>query len=126
MLGAILYPAPVALLIMAHGPHPLSAVLLGATEWISGMGVMMFDIANNSLKAALIPDDLRSRTAGAYNAVNYGARPLGALAGGWLGTMLGLRPTLAIAAAGGVLGCLWLLSSPIPGIAKVPRPEKSA
>ncbi len=126
VLGAILYPAPVALLIMAHGPHPLSAVLLGATEWISGMGVMMFDIANNSLKAALIPDDLRSRTAGAYNAVNYGARPLGALAGGWLGTMLGLRPTLAIAAAGGVLGCLWLLSSPIPGIAKVPRPEKSA
>lgn len=123
VLGAILYPAPVALLVVAHGPHLMSAVLLGATELLSGMGVMMFDIANNSLKAALIPDDLRSRTAGAYNAVNYGIRPLGALTGGWLGTVLGLRPTLAIAAVGGVLGCLWLLSSPIPGVAELPSPS---
>jgi MFS family permease len=124
VLGAIAYPAPVALLVLAHGPHLASAILLGATEWLSGMGVMMFDIANNSLKTALIPDDLRSRTAGAYNAVNYGVRPLGALTGGWLATALGLRPTLAIAAVGGVLGCLFLLTSPIPGVAKVPRPDK--
>jgi hypothetical protein len=33
-----------------------------------------------------------------------------------LGTWLGVRPTLLLAAAGGVLCCLWLLPSPIPRI----------
>jgi MFS family permease len=122
VLGAVLYPAPLVLLAVADGPLWLTAAVLGATEWLSGMGVMLFDIANNSLKTAVIPDGMRSRIAGAYSAINYGSRPLGALAGGWLGTALGLRPTLIIAAVGGALGCLWLLASPIPRIAKVPEP----
>jgi predicted MFS family arabinose efflux permease len=46
--------------------------------------------------------------------INYGARPLGALTGGVLGTWLGLRPTLVLAGVGGALCCLWLLPSPIP------------
>jgi hypothetical protein len=51
---------------------------------------------------------------GAYQAINYGTRPAGALLGGLLGTALGLRPALWIAVAGGVLGCLLLLPSPLP------------
>jgi predicted MFS family arabinose efflux permease len=47
-------------------------------------------------------------------AVNYGTRPLGALAGGFLGTVLGLRPTLWIAAIGGLAGFAVLLPSPLP------------
>jgi predicted MFS family arabinose efflux permease len=52
---------------------------------------------------------------GAFQAVNYGTRPLGALAGGALGTLIGPRPTLWIAAVGGALGFLLLLPSPLPG-----------
>ena len=51
---------------------------------------------------------------GAFQAVNYGTRPVGGLAGGALGTVIGLRPTLWIAAAGGVAGVLWILPSPLP------------
>ena len=50
----------------------------------------------------------------AFQAVNYGTRPLGALAGGLLGTFIGLRPTLWIAAIGGMTGIIWLLPSPLP------------
>jgi predicted MFS family arabinose efflux permease len=57
---------------------------------------------------------MRSRVAGVFGMINYGARPLGAVIGGLLGGWLGLRPTLLIAAVGGVLCCLWLLPSPIP------------
>jgi hypothetical protein len=53
---------------------------------------------------------------GAYSTVNYGIRPLGALAGGALATAFGLRATLVTVAVGGVLSVLWLLPSPIPGI----------
>jgi len=36
--------------------------------------------------------------------------------GGLLGSWIGVRPTLLLAAAGGALCCLWLLPSPIPRI----------
>jgi MFS family permease len=67
-----------------------------------------------SIFAAVIPDEVRSRVAGAFQAVNYGTRPVGALLGGVLGTFIGLRPALWVAAAGGVLGFLVLLPSPLP------------
>jgi AAA domain len=41
--------------------------------------------------AAVIPDRLRSRVTGAFQAVNHGTRPLGAVLGGLLGTTVGLR-----------------------------------
>jgi hypothetical protein len=44
--------------------------------------------------------------AGARWAVNYGMRPVGALAGGALGTLAGVRPMLWIAAAGGIAGAV--------------------
>ena len=58
--------------------------------------------------------DIRSRVSGAFMAMNYGTRPVGALAGGAAGTLLGLHPALWIAAAGGTLGFLCLLPSPMP------------
>ncbi len=53
-------------------------------------------------------------------ALNFGVRPLGALAGGALGGWLGLRPTLWLAAAGGVAGAVLLLPSPLPRMRDLP------
>ncbi len=61
-----------------------------------------------------IPDEVRARVTGAFQAVNYGTRPLGALAAGGLATLIGLRPTLWLTAGGATLGFLWLLPSPLP------------
>ncbi|MFG2725336.1 hypothetical protein [Streptomyces canus] len=58
------------------------AVVLGAAEFLVGLGVMWFDVPLNSLQTAVTPDSLRSRVTGAYSTVNYGIRLLGALAGG--------------------------------------------
>ena len=57
---------------------------------------------------------------GAFQAINYGTRPPGALLGGLLGSVLGLRPALWIAVAGGVVGsCCCCLAAvpvrPLPG-----------
>jgi hypothetical protein len=61
---------------------------------------MILDISIGSIFAAVIPDQLRSRVTGALQAVNYGARPAGSLVAGALGTIIGIRPTLWIAAIG--------------------------
>jgi MFS family permease len=97
---------------------PLTAVLVlhaGAAEFASGFGVMVLDISIGSIFAAVIPDQVRSRVTGAFQAVNYGTRPAGALLGGLLGVVLGLRAALWVAVAGAAAGALLLLPSPVPG-----------
>ncbi|MEU2610418.1 MFS transporter [Micromonospora sp. NPDC007271] len=115
-IGAVIFPASISLVAVAGGPLWARALLVGGAEFLSGVGVMLFDVNLNALNAAVIPNGLRSRISGAYSAVNYGIRPLGALTGGVLGSWLGLRPTLWIAAIGGTLCVLWLLPSPIPAL----------
>jgi MFS family permease len=115
VIGAILFPAPIALAALAAGPVWARLGTLAGAELLSSIGVMLFDVPLNALQTSVIPDGMRSRVAGAFTALNYGIRPLGAVVGGLLGSTLGLRPTLLIAAAGGTLSFLWLLPSPIPG-----------
>ena len=120
LLGCVLFPAPLLLVPLAQGPKPLVLALLFTAEFGSGLGVMILDISAGSIFAALIPDRMRARVAGAYMMVNFGVRPLGALAGGWLGSAIGLRPTLWIATAGALAGALWLLPSPVRRLRELP------
>ena len=114
LAGCVLFTAPLLLVPLARGPLPVVLALLFLAEFGSGFGVMVMDISIGSIFAAVIPDELRSRVSGAFQAVNYGTRPVGGLVGGALGTLIGLRPTLWIATAGGLAGFLWLLPSPVP------------
>ncbi|MFD6275251.1 MFS transporter [Streptomyces sp. NPDC060209] len=124
-VGAVLFPAPIAIAAAADGPFWLRAGALAACEFLSGLGVMLFDVNLNALQTTVIPDGLRSRVAGAYGTINYGVRPIGAVVGGFLATVIGLRATLLIAAVGGVLSLLWLLPSPIPRIRSL-TPDEAA
>jgi MFS family permease len=116
VVGAVLFPAPIAIAAAAGGPLWARAGALAVAEFLSGVGVMLFDVNLNSLQADVIPDGMRSRVAGAYSTINYGLRPVGAVLGGLLATLIGLRATLLIGAVGGALSLLWLLPSPIPRI----------
>jgi MFS family permease len=118
--GCALFTVPLVLVPLAGGPKPLVLATLFVAEFISGFGVMVLDISVGSIFAAVIPDEVRSRVSGAFQAVNYGTRPVGALLGGVLGTLIGLRPALWVAAAGGVVGFLLLLPSPLPAFKMPP------
>jgi len=108
--GCLLYTAPLVLWPLARGAMPLVLAMLFAAEFVSGFGLMVLDITIGVIFAAIIPDRLRSRVTGAFQAVNYGTRPLGAL----LGSVVGLRPALWVATLGGVAGFALLLPTPLP------------
>ena len=121
VLGSFLFPIPLLLVPLAGGPKPLVLALLFLAEFGSGLGVMIFDISIASIFQAVVPDRLRARFSGAYTFVNYGVRPLGSLVGGFLGSTIGLRPTLWLGAVGAILGGLFLLPSPMPHIDALPE-----
>ncbi len=52
--------------------------------------------------------------------VVWGVLPIGALIGGVLGSVLGLRPTLWIGAAGEAVAGVWLLASPMRSMRDFP------
>jgi MFS family permease len=112
-LGAVVFSAPFALMPLASGPTWSRAGVLGLVEFISALGVMCLDIPLNALMTAVTPDGVRSRVTGAFSTVNYGIRPLGAIAGGLVGEWIGIAPTMVVAAVGGSLSFLFLLRSPV-------------
>jgi MFS family permease len=113
VLGAIVFTLPLALVPLAGGPRLTVLGLLFIAEFFSGIGVMVFDISLGSIFASVIPDAVRARVTGAFQAVNYGTRPIGALLAGGLATLVGVRPTLWFAVGGATLSFLWLLPSPV-------------
>jgi MFS family permease len=118
--GCVLFTAPMLLVPLAGGPYALVLALLLLAEFGTGFGVMVLDISAGAILVAAVPDALRARMFGAYQLVNYGVRPLGALGGGALAAAIGTRPTLWIAGVGGVASVLWLLPSPVPRLRALP------
>lgn len=124
-LGCVAFPAPLALVPLAGGSHWTVLACLFLSEFLSGLGVMLLDIAIGAIFAAVIPNAMRARVSGAYRMVNYGVRPLGAVLGGTLGATIGLRPTLWLAVAGASACVLWLLPSPVMRLQRA-EPERVA
>jgi MFS family permease len=121
LIGCFLFPAPLVLIPAARGPHWLVLTLLFASEFLSGLGLMLLDIMAGTISAAIVPPELRSRVAGAFMLVNYGVRPVGTTLGGVLGATLGLRPAVWIATVGALAGMAFLLPSPIPKLHDMPE-----
>ncbi|MBX6752442.1 MAG: MFS transporter [Micromonosporaceae bacterium] len=123
VIGLVAFPLPLLLIPLAGGPRPVVLVMLVLAEALAGLGVMILDITAGSLMAALIPHRMRARVSGLFRTVNYGVRPVGALLGGAVGTLVGVRTTLWIAGVGAVLGVLWLLRSPVLRLRTLPNPR---
>jgi MFS family permease len=119
--GCLLYAAPMLFVPLAGGPHALVLAALLAESVGAAFGVMVLDISAGAILAAAVPEGLRARMAGAFQLVNYGVRPLGALAGGAAGATFGMRETLLIAVAGAIASVLWLVPSPVPRLRELPE-----
>lgn len=119
--GFVLTPAPLLLVPLgAELPHAALALLVVA-EFFNGIGVMVLDVGLGALYAAAVPDRLRARVSGGFLLVNYGVRPVGALAGGLLAAAIGLQPTMWVAASGALAGVLWLVASPVVRLHELPK-----
>jgi MFS family permease len=112
------------LLPIAGGSLPATLAIVGASFLLGGFGVAISNVLVVSIRQAVTPDRLLGRMNASYRTLVYGAIPFGALAGGLLGELIGLRATLAVAAVGLLFAPLWVILSPIPRMRRLPdRPD---
>jgi len=102
------------------GPPLLLLPVLAAMHLVSGVGNPLYTINASSLRQTITPDRLLGRMNASYRFIGRGVMPLGSLTGGALGTLIGLRPAVEVAALGLLVGALWLLLSPLPGLREMP------
>jgi MFS family permease len=121
VLGYVAFPLPLILIPLAGGPRPVVIGMLLAAELLSSLGVMILDIGVGSLQTAATPVSRLSLVRGAQRTVNYGVRPIGALLGGVLGELVGVRPALWVGAVGAVAGVLFVVFSPVPRLRDLPN-----
>ena len=98
LLFASVVVTAVATAVPALTAHPLP---IGASFVLSGLFVVVWNVITVSLRQRIVPDHLLGRVNSAYRLFAWGTQPLGALLGGVIGEVLGLRAVFLLA---GVVG----------------------
>ena len=91
----------------------VAVAALTTAQFFFGLGLVIFNVGQVSLRQAMTPDELQGRMNATMIFLAGAVVPLGGLLGGALGETIGLRPTLLLAACGEILSVLWLLLSPL-------------
>lgn len=117
--GILLATAGELLIAAAGGPQVVAVSVLLAAEGAVELGAGLYSINVGSLQQAVTPDRLRGRVAATNELATLGVGPAGALLGGILGEVIGLRPTVLVAGVGTLLSLLWVLWSPVRRLQEV-------
>lgn len=97
---------------LATGPTTVAAPLLIAAHLLLGFGAPIYSVNQISLRQAITPDRLLGRVNASRRFIVFGVAPLGALIGGALGGLIGLRATLAVGGLGMLMAFLVAFVSP--------------
>jgi predicted MFS family arabinose efflux permease len=115
--------------LLVTSPFMLLAPLTGrgwllslyAIAWlVSGFGGVVYNIAQVSYRQAICPDRLLGRMNASVRFMVWGTLPLGALVGGVLGDVIGIRATMWVGAIGVLLSPLPVLLSPLRKLRDLP------
>jgi MFS family permease len=117
MFGSATFLVPLA---PQDFPHPY----LVAFGLISSFSIVVYNITQVSLRQAITPERIQGRMNSVMRFLVWGTIPLGSLIGGALGSTIGLRETLFVGAAGGLLSALpIMLSRAQRTLVQIPEPE---
>jgi MFS family permease len=119
IITGILISGPAGL-IVPLAPAPLAVPLFIAFELLLGVGLMVYNINQRSLRQAITPPRMLARMTATMRFLVFGSIPLGAFLGGLAGDLIGLRETLWIAAIGGSLAFVPIVLSPVRSLHDVP------
>lgn len=109
------------LLPLAMGPSWLAMTIMVSMFFVGGTFMTIGNTNVATLQQMLVPREQMGRVVAAMRTVTWGTQPLGALVGGALGTLIGIRETLFVIAIGFCLSALWLVLSPVAKLKTIPE-----
>ncbi len=118
---------PWVLLPAVSGSRSLEVAGFTLAYFLVRIGLGLWAVLTLSLRQAITPQHLLGRVSASLRLLSYGLGALGMLLSGVLATLVGLRPTLWLA-AGGFLTILiiTLAATPLPRVRSIPvRPERA-
>jgi Na+/melibiose symporter-like transporter len=113
-VSALLLPPSMALLPLAQPGWRLA--LVGAAEVSMSFSIVLYNVAQLSYRQAVTAPALLGRMNATVRWIVWGTLPLGGLAGGALGTAIGIRPTLWCAVVGSAVSAAFVVFSPLRAI----------
>jgi|SRR6266496_2838769 len=85
--------------------------LVGGGQVLMSYGLIVYNVSQFSLWQRTTPARLRGRVSATFHFIIWGVLPLGALAGGVIGSLVSLRMLIGIAAMGIILSAIWIAVS---------------
>ena len=127
IVGSMVIACLTPVLIAAPtGRGAATLIALDAIFFVWGCAVAVSNVLVVTLRQTVTPSSMLGRMNASYRFFTYGAIPLGALLGGGLASVIGLRATLFAGACGLVLALFWILLSPVAYLAALPAgPDES-
>jgi len=111
-----------AMLLVALAPVEAPIPFLIASQLAMGFVIVVYNIIQLSYRQAICPPRLQGRMNSVVRFLVWGTIPIGTLAGGALGTWVGLREAIVVSAIGGGASFLWILLSPQRHLHDMPEP----
>ena len=100
----------------------LNALILMMGGFVTSIGVVVYNINQVSLRQAIVPKSIQGRMNASMRWIVWGTIPAGAIAGGVLAEVFGLREAIVIGVIGGIFSFLWVFLSPVRSLKHVPEP----
>jgi MFS family permease len=102
-----------ALVILPFAVGAAAVPLLFAGRFIGAFSIPLFNVNTRALRQSRAPREALGRVNAVFRLLDWGTVPIGALLGGGIGSLFGLRAALAVAAIFGVASAFVLLLSPL-------------
>ena len=96
------------LIPLAAGSDPVVIITIGFGQFLLGLGVVYLIIVRSTMLQREVAPGLLGRVGAVIRLVEWGPGPFGALAGGLLGSALGLRPALLFFGIGSLSAVPWI------------------
>ena len=97
-----------------------TAAMATLSFFLFGVGPIIWTITSTTLRQTVTPAAMLGRVTAIFLAVNMGARPVGALLGGWVGATWGAQACLWLALLGFVVQAAVIVSSAVRTLLRLP------
>ncbi len=110
---------------LASGPITVTVTALAVAQLVGLFGASLFNVNGPSLRQALTPPHLLGRVNASYRFLVWGTGPFGALLGGTLGELIGLRGALLVTGVASIVVLPILFASALPATRDIPARHAS-